>query len=71
MHIKKKIDQNRRDFMAVYQCEHCDHEEQGYGYDDVYFHQTVIPRMVCPKCEKTADAMTPKTTPDVPPHVVI
>lgn len=71
MHIKKKVDQNRRDFLAIYACEHCDHEEPGSGYDDTNFHQNVIPRMECSKCGKTADAMTPTTTPDVPAHVII
>lgn len=71
MHIKKKTYQSRRDFTAIYQCEHCDHETPGSGYDDAYFHENVIPRMECAECGKTADAMTPTTTPDVPAHVVI
>ena len=71
MHIKKKLNQYRRDFQAVYQCEHCDHEVESYGYDDAYFHQDVVSAMECPECGKTADAMTPTTTPDVPAHVVI
>lgn len=71
MHIKKKIDQNRRDFTAVYQCEHCDHETTGYGYDDANFHQNVIPSMTCVNCGKKADALTPTTIPDVPAHLVL
>ena len=71
MHIKKKVSQSRRDFQAVYQCEHCDHEVESYGYDDTNFHQNVIPAMKCPECDKSADASTPTTTPDVPAHVVI
>lgn len=71
MHIKKKLNQYRRDFQAVYQCEHCDHEVESYGYDDAYFHQDVVSAMECPECGKTADTMTPTTTPDVPAHVVI
>lgn len=71
MHIKKKVGQSRRDFTAVYQCEHCDHERTSTGYDDANFHQNVIPAMECQECGKTADAMTPTTTPDVPAHVVI
>lgn len=41
--------------MAIYECEHCGHttKERG-GYDDSYFHQTVIPAMKCEKCGKTA-----------------
>lgn len=71
MHIKKKLHQSRRDFEAVYQCEHCGHETNGSGYDDANFHQNVIPRMSCTECGKTADASTPTTVPDVPAHVVI
>lgn len=71
MRIKKKISQHRRDFRAVYQCEHCNHEIEKSGYDDAYFHQQVIPAMSCPECGKTADAGTPTTRPDVPEHVTI
>ena len=71
MHIKKKVSQSRRDFTAIYQCEHCDHERQSSGYDDAHFHQNVIPAMKCPECGKSADELTPKTAPDVPAHVVI
>ena len=63
MRIKQIISQHRRDFTAIYQCEHCQHEHQGSGYDDSYFHNAVIPKMVCPKCEKTAcDEYRPLTT---------
>lgn len=54
MKIKKITSQSRRDFQAVYECEHCGHEESGSGYDDTYFHQEVIPAMICSKCEKKA-----------------
>ena len=54
MKIKTIKSQNRRDFVAVYVCEHCDHEEEGQGYDDNYFHQNVVPEKKCPKCGKKA-----------------
>lgn len=54
MHIKRIVNQHRRDFTAIYECEHCDHTTEGGGYDDTNFHQNVIPKMTCPKCEKTA-----------------
>ena len=54
MKIKKIINQHRRDFTAVYECEHCGDEYKGNGYDDANFHQNVIPGMECPKCGKTA-----------------
>ncbi|RLG44979.1 MAG: hypothetical protein DRN81_03080 [Thermoproteota archaeon] len=54
MKIKKRISQTRRDFTAVYECEHCGETEEGEGYDDAYFHKTVIPEMKCSECGKTA-----------------
>lgn len=54
MRIKKIISQYRRDFQAVYECEHCGHTMKGYGYDDDFFHNEVIPNKVCPKCGKKA-----------------
>ena len=56
MRIKKIVEQTRRDFTAVYECDHddCDHEETGSGYDDKFFHETVVPDMVCPKCGRKA-----------------
>lgn len=55
MKIKEITSQNRRDFTAVYECEHCGNTEEGSGYDDTYFHSEVIPEMRCDKCGKTAD----------------
>ena len=54
MKIKTIVSQHRRDFHAIYECEHCQAEKKGYGYDDSYFHGTVIPKMVCAACGKTA-----------------
>lgn len=54
MKIKRIISQYRRDFTAIYECEHCNHEEKRSGYDDSYFHTNVIPDMKCPKCGKKA-----------------
>ena len=63
MHIKKILNQHRRDFRAVYECEHCAHEHEGLGYDDTYFHQSVIPKKRCPECGKVAsDKYRPLTT---------
>lgn len=69
MRIKTKISQSRRDFTADYECEYCGNVQRAYGYDDAYFHQTVIPRMQCHKCDKTAAA--PSSVPDVPAGVVL
>jgi transcription elongation factor Elf1 len=50
MKIKAIKSQIRRDFTAIYQCEHCGHETEGSGYDDRNFHQNVIPKMKCKQC---------------------
>lgn len=54
MHIKKIIRQHRRDFYAIYECEHCGHTDEKSGYDDAYFHNTIVPAMKCEKCGKIA-----------------
>jgi rubrerythrin len=54
MKIKKIISQNRRDFRAIYICEHCEFEHEKGGYDDAYFHQNIIPSMECPSCNLKA-----------------
>lgn len=55
MKIKKILWQSRRDFEAIYECEHCGHSYIDTGYDDANFHRNVIPKWKCPQCEKTAD----------------
>ena len=63
MKIKQILSQSRRDFRAIYICEHCNHEEESYGYDDTNFHVNVIPGMKCKACGKTAvDDYRPLTT---------
>lgn len=54
MKIKKILAQHRRDFTAVYICEHCGDEYEGSGYDDSYFHKEVIPAKICRKCGLTS-----------------
>ena len=69
MKIKRIESQSRRDFYAIYECEHCGHEEKGSGYDDNHFHQNVIPKMKCERCGKIADnnyrPLAPKYSADV------
>ena len=63
MKIQRIISQHRRDFRAIYECEHCGHTKNGRGYDDAYFHQNVIPQMKCEQCGKMAgDDYRPLTT---------
>ena len=54
MRIKNIIWQHRQDFKAEYECEHCGDIIIGGGYDDLNFHQNVIPKMVCKNCGKCA-----------------
>ncbi len=54
MRIKEILSQYRRDFKAIYECEHCGHTCEGAGYDDEYFHHHVVPDMECPNCGKKA-----------------
>lgn len=54
MKIKTIESQHRRDFTAIYECEHCGVAKRGDGYDDAYFHNQVIPGMKCDACGKTA-----------------
>lgn len=54
MRIKELIKQHRRDFTAVFECDHCGYEDRRTGYDDRHFHQVVIPALLCPSCGKTA-----------------
>lgn len=63
MKIEKIISQHRRDFNAIYVCEHCGVKKEGSGYDDGNFHNNVIPLMICESCGKTAgDDYRPLTT---------
>lgn len=55
MKIKKITSQSRRDFTAIMECEHCEATEvNSSGYDDTYYHNTVIPEMECKTCGKSA-----------------
>lgn len=55
MKIKEITYQSRRDFKAIYECEHCGHvTKEQWGYDDANFHQNVIPDMECPECGRKA-----------------
>lgn len=56
MKIKEILSQNRRDFKAIYECEHCDATRKDVGYDDRHFHTSVIPDMECKTCGKKASS---------------
>ena len=54
MKIQKIIHRHRRDFTAIYECEHCGNAFEGLGYDDDFFHRSVIPNLKCDSCGKKA-----------------
>lgn len=63
MKIKRKLSQHRRDFTAIFVCEECGTESVIAGYDDAYYHGTVIPKLKCPKCGKSSNDMGIKNEP--------
>ncbi len=71
MKIKEIVSQSRRDFTAIYECEHCGATHQGSGYDDSNFHQNVIPKMKCKSCGKTAGENYRPLTTKYPDYMVI
>jgi len=54
MRIQTVKSQHRRDFIAIFECEHCGATKERSGYDDDNFHRNVIPKMVCEKCGEVA-----------------
>ncbi len=55
MKIQKILSQHRRDFTAIYECEHCGDTYESRGYDDANFHKNVVPNWECRKCGKKAE----------------
>jgi len=54
MRLIEKINQSRRDFDGVYECENCGNKETHNGcYDDRNFHDNVAPNWKCEKCGKS------------------
>ena len=71
MFIRKILSQNRRDFEAIYQCEHCGYQETGGGYDDRNYHENVIPKRPCKSCGKIAGESYKPLSPKYPDGVQI
>lgn len=71
MKIKKIISQHRRDFRAIYECEHCEYEYESSGYDDTNFHQNIIPNFKCPFCGKKASNLYRLLTTKYSQHQII
>ena len=54
MIIRKEIyryKQANRNFIAIFECEHCGHQFVGRGYSDDNFFNNVMPGAKCPKCK--------------------
>ncbi len=63
MRIKEITNQHRRDFTAIYECEHCGATQIGRGYDDSNYHTNIVPAMKCKICGKKAgDDYVPQAT---------
>lgn len=54
MRIHHKTHQSNRDFWAVYECEHCGHQQEVSGYGDAFFLYNIIPNMTCASCGKSS-----------------
>lgn len=70
MRIKNILNRSRRDFTAVYKCEFCNEEVQGYGYDDANFHDHVVPNLSCRFCKKSSEGQVSSSA-VIPPGVVM
>lgn len=57
MKIKKIIDQHRRDFTAIFECEGCGKTQKRGGYDDANFHENVIPIIECKSCGQSTKTL--------------
>lgn len=71
MRIKKIVSQNRRDFYAIYECEHCGNTEEWPGYDDKNYHEKVTPKLACPKCKKVGGDKCRPLAPKYPEDMTI
>jgi len=71
MKIQKIESQSRRDFYAIYECEHCGHTKRGSGYDDDNFHRNVIPKMKCSECGKVSPEDYRPIGTKYPAHAVV
>jgi DNA replicative helicase MCM subunit Mcm2 (Cdc46/Mcm family) len=52
MKIKTITSRLGGDFYAIFECEHCGHFSETYGYEDRIFHDKVVPAMQCKECGK-------------------
>lgn len=63
MKIKDITSQSRRDIYGTMECEGCGHEQKFTGYDDDFYHCSVVPPLVCKSCSKIANDIGVETRP--------
>lgn len=71
MRIKQIVSQHRRDFTAVFECEHCGAQYPQAGYDDRNFHETVVPALLCRYCGRKAPETYRALSPEYPDSEVV
>lgn len=61
MKIHTIVWENRNDFDAILECEHCSgFQFMKYGYNDTRFHHQVIPAIQCMACGKRTNEIIPE-----------
>jgi hypothetical protein len=66
MKIKEITSRMVFDFEATMECEHCGYiGELKTGYNDFFFHERIIPAMLCSECGKNRDGGTETENPHV------
>ena len=69
MVIKKINNQHRRDFSATLKCESCEQEQElTSGYDDVYYHNEVLPNIKCKSCGESTNSAGKEINPKTPKY---
>lgn len=59
MKIQKITFEHRNDFYAILECEHCQAtQELKTGYNDGYYHNSVLPAIKCRACRKDRAGQT-------------
>jgi len=57
MKIQKVLWQERKDFTAIFKCEHCGDTVKGNGVVSAAFLKKALPDMTCEKCGKMGEPL--------------
>jgi len=69
MKIREILNRNRNDFTATMECEYCGRTAKlTSGYDDDFYHEVVIPAMLCKFCGKNRDGEVERIDAGVSPY---